>query len=251
MKPVKMRHLQKNPGQTKSLPIALSGASGRMGQAVQSLINKKNSGFTLVEKWPQTKNLLLKPGEIKQALDQWDSQKIQGLLDFSAPALFSPVLKWCVKNQIPFVSGTTALKPAQKKALKTAGQKIPVFYEENMSWGIFQIKKWLESLSKVPYEIVLTDIHHKHKKDRPSGTALKLKNHFPSWVQKKLEIKSQRVGDVFGTHRIVFKGKEEWVSLEHKALSRKLFAGGGLKALKWLVKQPPGLYSFEDLHKDQ
>ena len=234
--------------QTKNLSIALSGASGRMGQAVQSLIKRKNSGFTLVEKWPQTKNLLLKPKEINQALDQWNAQAIQGLLDFSDPAVFSLVLRWCVKNQKAFVSGTTALNSAQKHSLKTAGQKIPVFYEENMSWGIFQIKKWLESLSKAPYDIILTDIHHKHKKDRPSGTALKLKKHLPPWAKKKLTIRSQRVGDVFGTHQIVFKGKEEWVSMEHKALSRKLFASGGLRALKWLVKQAPGLYSFEDIY---
>ena len=236
---------------TKVIPIALSGASGRMGGAVQSLIRRKTSGFSLIEKWPSKEGAghLLEAQEIRQALSCWKAQKIQGVVDFSMPVLFQETLKWCVAHKKPFVSGTTGLTPAQKRALKLAGRKIPVFYEENMSWGIYQIKKWLESLSKTPYKIVLTDIHHKHKKDRPSGTALKLRQYFPKWANENLKIKSVRQGDVFGTHTLVFKGKEEWVTLEHRALSRKLFAGGALKALRWLVQQPPGLYSFEDLYK--
>ena len=95
-------------------------------------------------------------------------------------------------------------------------------------------------------KIFLQDIHHKNKKDRPSGTALKLKSRFPSALKSKLKIKSQRVGEVFGTHRILIKNLEEEVLLEHKALSRKLFAGGALKALKWLLKKPAGLYSYKD-----
>ena len=214
---------------TQVIPIGLSGANGRMGQAVQSLIHKKNSGFKLTQ-------------------EPWNPQTLKVVIDFSSPSLFSSTLKWCVAHQKPFLSGTTGLSPSQKKALKVAGQKIPVFYEENMSWGIWQIKAWISSLSKTPYKIILTDIHHKNKKDKPSGTALKLKKQFPAFCSKNLTIKSRREGDVFGTHHIVFKGKEEWITLEHRALSRKLFAGGALKVAKWLIHKPIGLYSFEDIY---
>ena len=232
------------------IKIALSGASGRMGQAVKSLIRRKNSGCALLEQLPpsQSKALLWSQKEINQALSQWDFQKIHGVIDFSSPTLFNLTLKWCVAHQKPFVSGTTGLNSAQKKALKIASKKIPVFYEQNMSWGIWQIKTWIKQVAPSVSSILLQDIHHKHKKDKPSGTALKLKQHFPPWAKKKLTIKSRREGDVFGTHKIIFKGSEEWVTLEHKALSRKLFASGSLKALKWLIQKPPGFYSFEDLY---
>ena len=219
--------------------VALSGASGRMGQAVAQLIKKKNSGFSLVA----TVGFF-------SSFKKWEKKKIKGVIDFSAPELFSLTLKWCLENKKPFVSGTTALNSLQKNSLKKASKKIPVFYEENMSWGIWQINRWINTLSKPASEkILLEDIHHKNKKDKPSGTALKLKRHFPPYAQKVLKIKSIRKADVFGTHRIYFKNKQEEVVLEHKALSRQLFAEGSLKALKWLIRKPPGLYSFDDLYR--
>ena len=223
--------------------MGLSGASGRMGRAVKELIKKKNSGFVLSASVPSVSSFAP-----VFSFDSWDEKKISGVVDFSAPDLFSAALRWCLENRKPFVSGTTALSEAQKRLLKTASKTIPVFYEENMSWGIWQIKSWIHNLSRYTSDILLEDIHHKNKKDKPSGTALKLQKNFPPFAQKKLKIKSIRKGREFGTHRIVFKGSEELVVLEHKALSRRLFAGGALKALKWVIKQPPGFYSFEDLY---
>lgn len=219
------------------ITVGLSGASGRMGRTVKELIKKKNSGFVLAAQAPP----LL-------AFDLWDKKRIKGVIDFSSPELFSVALYWSLKNKIPFVSGTTALGAIHKRQLKSASKKIPVFYEENMSWGIWQIKKWINNVSEQASDILLEDIHHKNKKDKPSGTALKLQKNFPGFARKKLKIKSIRKGREFGTHRIYFKGSEEVVLLEHKALSRRLFAGGALRALKWLVKKPAGFYSFEDLY---
>jgi len=220
----------------KKLSIALSGASGRMGQAVRDLIAKKNSGFCLIGKTPPLINI-----------NKWDKKQIEVVIDFSSPELFENTLAWSVKNKVPLVSGTTALSPLQKRKIKRATQKIPVFYEENMSWGIWQIKQWIKNTSNEDYKILMEDIHHKNKKDKPSGTALKLEKNFPHFLRKKLKIKSIRKGDVFGTHKIFFKSAHEVVSLEHKALSRHLFASGALKAASWVRKKPPGLYSFEDI----
>ena len=100
---------------TLKINVALSGASGRMGGAVRELIRKKNSGFFLAAESPPL-----------SAVKKWDEKKIKGVIDFSAPELFSRTLKWCVENKKPFVSGTTALSPSQKKFLKSASRKIPV-----------------------------------------------------------------------------------------------------------------------------
>ena len=221
----------------RKISIALSGASGRMGKAVKAVIKKKNSGFSL--------QCVIPP---LQKLENWDKKDITGVVDFSSPELFVLSLKWSVLNEKPFVSGTTALSVSDKKLLKKAAKKIPVFYEENMSWGIWQMKKWISAVSQQDYEVLLEDIHHKDKKDKPSGTALKLQKHFPSFVQKKLKVKSIRKGKEFGTHRVYFKSSQEQVLIEHKALDRRLFAEGALKALEWLVRKPAGLYSFEDLY---
>lgn len=222
----------------KKIQVGLSGASGRMGRAVKELMQKKGFGFSLVAQVPPL-----------DALEEWNKNKVEGVIDFSSPELFEVALHWSMKNQKPFVSGTTALGASHKKLIKLAVKKIPVFYEENMSWGIWQIKKWINNMSEQVPDTLLEDIHHKNKKDKPSGTALKLQRSFPSFVQKKLKIKSIRKGREFGTHRIYFKGEEEVVLLEHKVLSRRLFAGGALRALKWLMKKPPGLYSFEDIYR--
>lgn len=247
-KPLKNRSILRSP----KIKVGLSGASGRMGQAVKELIQIKNSGFVLTSEMPLF-SVEHKRGSkaLKAGFDKWDFRQITGVIDFSSPELFSKALKWCLSNKKPFVSGTTALNATQKKHLNQASKKIPVFYEENMSWGIWQIKKWIQKLSNQASDILLEDIHHKNKKDKPSGTALKLKKHLPAFAQKKLKIKSFRKGEEFGYHRFVFSGEEEQVILEHKALSRRLFAGGALKALNWLVKKPSGFYSFEDLYKEK
>ena len=218
--------------------LGLSGASGRMGKAVKQLIREKKSGVLLSATLPPASNLKF-----------WTSKTIDGVIDFSSPELFEKVLLWCIKNRKPFVSGTTALASKQKQKLKKASQKIPVFYEENMSWGIWLLRNWIKSFSDLKtVDIVLEDIHHKNKKDKPSGTALKLKAGFSKSVQRKLKILSLRKGHEFGTHRIWFKAPEETVLLEHRALNRKLFARGALNALKWLINQKPGFYGSGDLY---
>ena len=222
----------------KNIYLALSGTSGRMGKAVKQVIKEKYSGFVLSADTPPVENF-----------QNWENKKIDGVVDFSMPELFSLTLKWCVKNKKPFVSGTTALSSTQKQALKRAARYIPIFYEENMSWGIWFIKQALRNFSEDSINLLLEDIHHKNKKDKPSGTALKLKSTLPNFAQKKLRIESIRKGQVFGTHRFYFKGMEEQVLFEHKALDRKLFARGSLKALRWLICQTPGLYSYDNMYK--
>ena len=217
------------------IKTALSG-TGRMGASLKKLI-KKSAYFEQAQTARRESDFL-----------KWDSKNIDGLIDFSAPELFSKALLWAVTYKKAFVSGTTALSPSQKQALKKASKKIPVFYSENMSEGIFLFSQWVQHLFNPSAQFLLEDWHHKDKKDKPSGTALRLKNHFPNFLKAQLKIKSYRKGKEFGMHRLKVQSKEEILTIEHKALNREVFSKGALQALKLIIKKKQGFYQVQDLY---
>ena len=217
--------------------IALSGDRGRMGRSLERLI-KKSKSLKTTEKANRKTNP-----------KSWNPSQVDGVIDFSLPELFIQSLKWSVENKKPFVSGTTGLSDAYKKALKKAGQRIPVFYGENMSGGIFLLTECLKNLFNEDARILIEDLHHKNKKDKPSGTALRLKNSLPTFLKKKLRIKSLRKGKEFGTHRILIQSPEEVLTLEHRALNRAVFSKGALQALLFILKNKKGYYTPSDLYK--
>lgn len=223
----------------KMIRIALSGDRGRMGKSLSKLI-KKSSAMKVTAK----ANRELSP-------KNWPADQIDGVIDFSLPSLFSQSLAWALKNKKAFVSGTTGLSPRQKQALKKASEQIPVFYGENMSGGIFLICQWMKDLFNEDVQVLIEDIHHKDKKDRPSGTALRLKNSLPDFLQKKAIIKSFRKGREFGRHRLRIKSQEEILVLEHKALNRELFSKGALQALLFILKKKKGYYRVSDLYSKE
>ena len=265
------------------MKIALSGASGRMGAALQALI--KNRPGTAVSA----------AANRFHSLSEWKPLKIDGVIDFSLPPLFREAACWCEKHGKPFVSGTTGLALSDRDLLKRISRTVPVFYGENMSWGVFQTGRWISALPEplaeppaigegsasgsasdsasgsgkegagkaaaapasektapvatVPITaVLLKDIHHKGKKDSPSGTALRLLNLFPPGLRKLVKIQSVREGETFGTHRIEIQAAGEKLILEHQALSREVFAEGALTALSWLAERPPGFYTPENLY---
>lgn len=223
----------------KVIQIALSGDRGRMGQSLKKVV-KKSSRLKISSR----ANRNLSP-------EKWKAKNIDAVIDFSLPELFSKSLSWAVQNKKPFVSGTTGLSSLQKKALKKASKKIPVFYGENMSGGIFLLCTWLKDLSNKETKILIEDIHHKNKKDKPSGTALRLKNSLPPFLKTKTQIKSFRKGKEFGTHRLIIKSSEEVLILEHQALNRELFSKGALQALFFILKKKKGYYSPSDLYRQK
>ena len=214
----------------KIIQIALSGDRGRMGKSLRRLIKK--SVFMQVTEGANRDN----------SPKNWKASQIDGVIDFSLPDLFAQSLSWSVQNKKPFVSGTTGLSLSQKRALKKAGKTIPVFYGENMSGGIFLLTKWLKSLFNEELAILIEDIHHKDKKDKPSGTALRLEKSLPFFLKEKIKMKSLRKSKEFGTHRILIKSSEEVLVLEHRALNRELFAKGALQALFFILKKKKGFY---------
>ena len=212
---------------------------GRMGGSLKKLI-KKSPYFERAKTARRASDFL-----------KWETKKIDAVIDFSAPELFSSALNWSLHHKKPFVSGTTGLSPQQKGSLKRAAQKIPVFYAENMSEGIFLFSQWVQSFFNSKAQFLLEDWHHKDKKDKPSGTAFRLKNHFPSFLRPQLKIKSYRQGKEFGIHRLQMKNKEEILTIEHKALNREVFSKGALQALRLIFNKKRGFYQLKELYSQK
>ena len=179
------------------MKIALSGSSGKMGQTLALLIKESEDEVTA-------------EANRNNSPWNWDPKKIEGVIDFSLPPLLRETSFWCEKYKKPLVSGTTGLLKEDFKELKRIGKNIPLFYGENMSWGIWQMGEWLKSLSgTLNLKITLKDIHHKGKKDSPSGTALRLKNQVPPYFSEKMKVLSIRKGEEFGTHQLELMSSEE------------------------------------------
>ena len=175
------------------------------------------------------------------------------VIDFSSPKSLSSILDFCILNKFPIVIGTTGLSLEDDNLIKEAKKLIPVLAASNMSVGISNLKKSIDSFlqsTEFQYQCALTEIHHIKKADSPSGTALDILEYleqFPeSRIQRPISVESLRLGEVSGIHRIELKNNNETIYFQHIANSRSIFASGALGAAKWLISKPPGLYNFAD-----
>lgn len=221
--------------------ILLSGSEGKMGGALKDLILKDE-------------HLKLEVSFDKKSLvsgfEALETKNIDAVLDFSSPELFSKMLFWAKTNGIPLISGTTGLSQEMRAEMKECSQEIPLFWASNMSFGVALLMEVLKIFSKCreEFDFQIEEIHHKHKKDQPSGTALSLQEKLHSVVQKNLpKVLSVRGGGVYGIHKVWALAEGETLSFQHTAMNRKIFAQGALKAVKWTVSQKPGFYGMEDL----
>lgn len=217
------------------LKIALSGASGRMGQSIKALINK-NSSFDLVAEFSK-----------ESSLENWKASEIDLVVDFSLPAAFQEVFGWAQKNKVPLVSGTTGMDFG---SLSQSDLEAPFFYSRNYSLGIAALSAAIKNFSVLDQpKIWIEDYHHANKIDSPSGTALHLKEAAIKCFsdgQKEVEVKSIRAGSVFGVHKVHLATESEWITLEHRALSRELFSEGALQVALWLKDKKAGFYQMKD-----
>lgn len=223
----------------KQIHIALMGATGRMGQEIQSVI-KQDSRFaipTLISRQGPIKTI----GEIKTSVDV--------VVDFSLPQALLEVVQWCKMQGKPLVSGVTGLTESQMGELKTLAQSVAVLWSPNLSLGIAMLKAIVGSmplLESAEYQI--EEFHHSKKKDNPSGTAVLLQKELEKRAGKTLPPPvGIRGGGIIGIHRVHVMAQEETLCFEHQALSRAVFARGALTAAKWILTQKPGLYSIEDV----
>ena len=253
----------------KKINIAITGCMGRMGQQIIKSV-KKNRDFKLVS-LTENKEIKKKIHGIKINLNTEAAFKnVDLIIDFTIPKCTFQVLKIASKLKKKVVIGTTGFTKKDEDLIKRYSKKIPILKAGNMSLGINLLMYLTEIASRSLGENFLSkifEIHHKHKKDYPSGTALMLgkgialgknKNFYKIMGKKylnkitfpfgnKVNFNSLRKGSIIGEHEVKFSSGKEIITLNHEAFDRALYSEGALSAAKWLINKKPGLYSMRDL----
>jgi len=253
----------------KKINLSISGCMGRMGQQLIKS-SKNNRNFKLVS-LTEGKKINKKVAGIKPGLNNVDSFKNTNvIIDFTIPKCTLEILKIASKLKKKVVIGTTGFSKKDEILIKKFSKKIPILKAGNMSLGVNLLMYLTEITSKSLGNNFLSkvyEVHHKHKIDYPSGTALMLgkgiaagkkknldniigkkylnKKSFP--YSKKINFNSIRKGEVIGEHEVRFSSGKEIVKLNHESFDRALYSEGALTAAMWLMKKKPGLYSMRDL----
>ena len=253
----------------KKINLAITGCLGRMGQQIiRSVKNDKN--FKLVAITENKKRNKKINGIEIDVNNEHTFKKAHVIIDFTIPKCTFQILRIAAKLKKRVVIGTTGFTKKEEGLIKKFSKKIPVLKAGNMSLGINLLMYLTEvtssSLGK-NFLSKINEIHHKHKKDYPSGTALMLgkgiafgkKKNFYSLIGKKylnkknfpygnkINFNSVRKGEIIGEHEVKFSSGKEIITLNHEAFDRALYSEGALSAAKWLVSKKPGLYSMRDL----
>lgn len=256
-----------------STPLVVTGATGRMGSFVIRLAQEHPETVlsAALDREEQLKQLSL-PGVLIGSDPRQILPQVPGgvIIDFTLPAATMAVLEAALEYGNPMVICTTGFSDEQRTRIAEAAKRIPLMLSPNMSVGINALLDVLPRLVKAlgnDYDIEIAEIHHKHKKDAPSGTALRLAECLAEargWSlpdvarccregitgerpQNQIGLQTLRGGDVAGVHTIYFLGEGERIEVTHHAHSRETFAHGALRAACWLHSQPAGkLYTLQD-----
>jgi len=253
----------------KKINLAITGCMGRMGQQIiKSVKSDKNFKLVCIT---ENQKINKKINGIKVDLNTEKAfEKADLIIDFTLPKCTFQVLKIASKLKKKVVIGTTGFTKKEENLIKRFSKKIPILKAGNMSLGINLLMYLTEIASNSLGKNFLSkifEIHHKHKKDYPSGTALMLgrgiavgknknfynllgkkflnKKNFP--YGNKINFNSIRKGEVIGEHEVKFSSGKEIITLNHEAFDRALYSEGALSAAKWLINKKPGLYSMRDL----
>tara|TARA_B100001248_G_scaffold97144_1_gene72165 strand:+ start:1862 stop:2641 length:780 start_codon:yes stop_codon:yes gene_type:complete len=254
---------------TKKINLAITGCLGRMGKQL-ILSSKSSNDFKLVT-LTENRKINKKIHGIEPELNTLDAfKKANVIIDFTVPKCTLEILRLAVKLRKKVVIGTTGFTSKQEKLIKSYSRKISILKAGNMSLGVNLLMYLTEIASKSLGKNFLSkvyEVHHKHKKDFPSGTALMLakgiatgknkslnsligkkylnKKNFP--FSKKINFNSVRKGEFIGEHEVIFSSGKEIVKLNHESFDRALYSEGALTAARWLIKKKPGLYSMRNL----
>ena len=253
----------------KKINLAITGCMGRMGQQLIKS-SKSNNNFKLVS---LTENIKINKkfnGIKPEPNTEIAFEKTDIIIDFTIPKCTIEVLKIASKLKKKVVIGTTGFSSKEERIIKNYSKKIPILKAGNMSLGVNLLMYLTEIASKSLNDNYLSkifEIHHKNKKDYPSGTALMLgkgiangknkdlnnmigkkflnKKNFP--YGKKINFNSIRKSEIIGEHEVKFSSGKEIITLNHEAFDRTLYSDGALSAAKWIMKKKLGLYSMRDL----
>ena len=253
----------------KKINITITGCLGRMGQQLIKA-SKKNKRFK-IKSLTENKLISKKVGGIKPQLNTLNAFKnTDVIIDFTVPKCTIEVLKIASRLNKRIVIGTTGFTKKEENLIKSHAKKISILKAGNMSLGVNLLMYLTEITSNSLEKKFLSkifEVHHKHKKDYPSGTALMLakgiakgrnksfynllgkkylnKKKFP--YGNKINFNSIRKGEIIGEHEVKFSSGKEIITLNHEAFDRALYSDGAVTAAKWLMTKKPGLYSMRDL----
>ena len=253
----------------KKINLAITGCLGRMGQQLIKS-SKSNKSFKLVS-LTESKYINKKIAGIRLNINTLQAfKKADVIIDFTVPKCTLEILKIASKLKKRIVIGTTGFSQKEENLIKKYSKKIPILKAGNMSLGINLLMYLTEITSGSlgdNYFSKVFEVHHKHKRDHPSGTALMLgkgiakgknknlnniigkkflnKKSFP--FGKKINFNSIRKGEIIGEHEVTFSSGKEIITLNHEAFDRALYSEGALTAAKWLKNKRTGLYSMRDL----
>ena len=253
----------------KKIKLLVTGCMGRMGQQIITSV-KKDKNFKLTA-LTENRKINKKINGVKVEINNEKLFKnVDLIIDFTIPKCTFQVLKIATKLKKRVVIGTTGFTKKEENLIKNFSKKIPILKAGNMSLGINLLMYLTEIASSSLGKNFLSkifEIHHKHKKDYPSGTALMLgkgiavgknknfynligkkylnKKTFP--YSKKINFNSVRRGEIIGEHEVKFSSGKEIITLNHEAFDRALYSEGALTAAKWLINKKPGLYSMRNL----
>ena len=253
----------------KKINLSITGCMGRMGKQIIKSSKKKKEFklFSLTE----SRIINKKISGIKPSRNDIGSfKKTDVIIDFTVPKCTLEVVKLAAKLKKRVVIGTTGFNKKEELSIKKFSKTIPILKAGNMSLGVNLLMYLTEIASKSlgnNYLSKIYEVHHKHKLDYPSGTALMLgkgiadgknknlfsmigkkflnKKDFP--YSKKINFNSIRTGEVIGEHEVSFSSGKEIITLNHESFDRALYSEGALTAAKWLMKKKAGLYSMRDL----
>ena len=247
--------------------IILSGCNGKMGQVISRLVSERDDinilcGVDINTEARSSYNVYPDFDGISESAD--------AVIDFSHPACFDGIVNYCRKTGTPLVMATTGLSAEQREELCKLSEEIAVFFSANMSLGVnllVSLVKKAASILEDSFDIEIIEKHHNQKIDAPSGTALMIADEIadtlsenPEYVYDRHSVRKKRSkneigihavrgGTIVGEHDVIFAGNDEIIEINHKAMSKEIFAVGSIKAAQFIKGKTAGMYSMKDVVK--
>lgn len=245
--------------------LIITGANGKMGRVIQSIIANRNDCEIVAGVDLNTQSNAAFP--IYSAITDV-KEKADAIIDFSNPVLLDDLLSYSKKTDTPLVIATTGYNDEQKKKIQDAAKVIPIFFTYNMSMGINLLASLAGKAVQVlgnEFDIEIVEKHHNQKIDAPSGTALMLADamckEIPNTMKyeydrhakrekrtrNEIGLHAVRGGTIVGEHEIIFAGRDEIITLSHSARSKEIFAVGAVNAAVYMKGKPAGMYDMKEL----
>jgi 4-hydroxy-tetrahydrodipicolinate reductase len=264
----------------RKLRLAVPGAAGKMGRMIVRVIaDTPDCELVAAIERPQSPYLGHDAGtlaglgpsgvtvkrELDDALDRADV-----IIDFTAPVATAWTVTRAAEREVAMVIGTTGLGEAELRAVEKAAERIPIVLSANMSLGVNVLFGLIGQAARslgAGYDVEIVELHHRQKKDAPSGTALAMANVLAEALgrdlgavgrygrqgdvgarsDEEIAVLAVRGGDIVGEHTAFFCGLGERLEITHRASSRETFARGAVRAAQWLRERDPGLYDMQDV----